>query len=336
MHFDTNYIVIDKDKKETSPSTNAICIMLAGGNHAAGVLLASIVYWSKYGRAKIPKFGGYWVANKRTWWMREACLSSDQFNRAINRLEQSSLIERCQYWFSNRNILHVRPTKKTMGFVQSAKTWKAAKEFYADLDLIHSPENGGNKHLSSVNMQKSNEIGIDATPSLAKPLISKDISNLPDNPNNKPTGAHAATPLCAATSGLENKQPDFGTKQKKKNSNLLPPALQDDCTTTKQVAAVWSEAMKKHFSAAVATGDVSPVMTPKDLGLLAQMIERLGSKYENPEVVARDILAYMIEQWLGLKLFGKPTFPGVAFASDHLGELLALVTTVYNEGTLST
>jgi hypothetical protein len=59
-------------KKETAPSPVARCIVLARGSHVTGVLLAAIVYWFKYARKTLPKSKGYWIANKRTWWMREA------------------------------------------------------------------------------------------------------------------------------------------------------------------------------------------------------------------------------------------------------------------------
>jgi hypothetical protein len=44
--------------KETNPSRLPLCVMLAEGKHMAGVLLERAVYWSQYGRAKIPHVEG--------------------------------------------------------------------------------------------------------------------------------------------------------------------------------------------------------------------------------------------------------------------------------------
>ena len=60
--------------KETRPNRLPLCIMLADGNHMAGVLLERIVYWGPHGNAVIPTADGKWIANDRRWWMQEARL----------------------------------------------------------------------------------------------------------------------------------------------------------------------------------------------------------------------------------------------------------------------
>lgn len=119
--------------KETTPSRLALCIMLAKGNHLTGAFLYSIVYWSQYGRAKIPHADGYWVANTRIWWCREICLTLRQYDRAVAKLATWGLIEKRQWWFGRRNILYIRPTSLTKDFLASAKSWAAAKELVLEI-----------------------------------------------------------------------------------------------------------------------------------------------------------------------------------------------------------
>ena len=103
--------------------------MLARGDHAAGVLLHKIHYWSQYSTAKIPGFEGTWRAKEKPWWMREGQLSPGQYDRAIAKLAKYELIEKRQHPFHGRPpITHVRPSKLTKDFLASATTWDVAYE----------------------------------------------------------------------------------------------------------------------------------------------------------------------------------------------------------------
>ena len=126
-------------KNDTDPHKLELCIMLARGDHAAGVLLHKIHYWSQYSTAKIPGIEGVWRAKERAWWMREAQLSSGQYDRAIAHLAKHELVEKCQYWFGGLNILHVRPSNKTRNFLASATTWDVALEVLAQMGVPCPP-----------------------------------------------------------------------------------------------------------------------------------------------------------------------------------------------------
>lgn len=119
--------------KETDPHKLQLCIMLARGDHMAGALLHVINYWSQYSKAKIPGVDGVWRAKERTWWMREGQLSTRQYDRSIAKLAVDGLIEKRQYPFAGRTILHVRPTSKTKSFLAAATTWNAALEVLAQM-----------------------------------------------------------------------------------------------------------------------------------------------------------------------------------------------------------
>jgi hypothetical protein len=117
--------------KDTNPNNVSICVLLARGDHAAGLLLDRINFWSDKGKAKIPGTEGHWCANDRPWWMREAQLSLRQYNLAAAKLVKLGLIEKRQYPFAGRNVLHVRPSTLTNDILASAKTWDMALEVLA-------------------------------------------------------------------------------------------------------------------------------------------------------------------------------------------------------------
>jgi hypothetical protein len=117
--------------KDTRPNTASICILLARGDHVAGVLLDRINFWSDKGKAEIPGTEGHWCANDRPWWMREAQLSLKQYNLAAAKLVKLGLIEKRQHPFAGRNILHLRPSDTTRDILASAKTWDMALEVLA-------------------------------------------------------------------------------------------------------------------------------------------------------------------------------------------------------------
>ncbi len=114
--------------KNTNPDKLDLCIMLSRGDHAAGVLLRKIHHWSQYSHAKIPGVEGEWRAKEKTWWMREAQMSSGQYNRNIADLLKYELIEKRQYWFGGPSITHVRLSKQTKNFLDAATTWDVALE----------------------------------------------------------------------------------------------------------------------------------------------------------------------------------------------------------------
>jgi hypothetical protein len=153
--------------------------MLARGNHMAGVLLHSILYWSKYGSAKIPGEEGKWTAHDREWWSREACLSLRQYDRAISRLMTWGLVEKRQFWFAGRNILHVRPTTLTTDWIALASTWQAAEEFldeaFAAAEL--QDEFTGHGKLGFPKQAISNGTAAYGNPSSPLPAMSNNMIN---------------------------------------------------------------------------------------------------------------------------------------------------------------
>jgi hypothetical protein len=76
----------------------------------AGVPLERAVHWIQYAKATIPGVEGEWIANMREWWMQEAQLSYDQFDRASRLLRKMGLIEKRQWWFASFGLqrLHKR------------------------------------------------------------------------------------------------------------------------------------------------------------------------------------------------------------------------------------
>ena len=125
--------------KDFKPSTMAICFILARGDRAAGSLLDRIHHWSKSGKIEIPGAEGVWLANTREWWMREAVLSLKQYKVAAARLVDLGLIEKRQYPFKGRDVLHVRPTILTNDILDAATTWATAIEVF-ELSGVPIPE----------------------------------------------------------------------------------------------------------------------------------------------------------------------------------------------------
>ena len=183
-----------KNTITTNPSRAVLCIMIAGHNHMAGVFLASIVHWAKYGRAVIPGAPGYWVANPRMWWMKECCLTASQYDRTICKLEKLGLIERRQWWFGGKNIHFLRSTEKTRSYIASATTWTAAEQFLGYPNTGSALEFGENEEPSSTEVTSSNDNIKSHEPGLVDEQISKHISNSLDNQTSKPTSAAPASP----------------------------------------------------------------------------------------------------------------------------------------------
>ena len=142
-------------KKPTNPNKLPLCIMLAGEDHLSGVLLERVLWWWQYAVVSIPKKPGVWIANKHEFWMRETRMSPDQLTRSLRRLEKNGLVERTQYWFRRVSILHLRPTQKTIEFLQAATTWPAANELIVGVQN-HATDTSKCAELSPANLTNSN------------------------------------------------------------------------------------------------------------------------------------------------------------------------------------
>src|SRR4051812_4256573 len=178
---------------ETTPSNIALCVKLAG-NHARGVLLFRIHHWIRYATIEIPNFEGVWIANPRSFWELEAQLSPSQCDRALAALEQAELIERRQYWFGRKNVLHVRPTETTCNFIAGAKTWKAAEEFFPGaIESSKSDDPSPSKSSNSDQIINSGQLGI------TKMQNSNNIGTLLPNKHTVLQSAQPAAPACSKT-----------------------------------------------------------------------------------------------------------------------------------------
>lgn len=149
-----------------NPNRLALCIALVGNDHRAGVLLERILFWYGYAKVKIPGKVGKWVANDHLFWMLDAQLSCDQLSRSLKLLDAKGLIERTQFWFGRRTILHVRPSTKTTAFLEAAKTWPAANELLEKLKSCPTKISAC-AEPSSANSPNSNEISKNAEPTSA-------------------------------------------------------------------------------------------------------------------------------------------------------------------------
>jgi len=298
-------------KSETTPSRIALCVKLAHSNHMAGILLYRIVFWKQYARAKIKGETGEWIANDRAWWMREAQLSSDQYDRTISKLKKWNLIESRQWWFGGRNILFVRPTKVTADYVTAAKTWQAADE-YVDDEMGHEVTISKSTDQSSANLLSSKEVSATAKPGSAMPLSSNNNENLQGFYKEGLHCAHPASPSCAKEPKFQKKEipgeDKITIKQAhfaKTNTIALPLAQLEKTPSTypslKQLIAIWAAATKDHYGNR-ACGSLSP----KEKGIMAELYYFLfgNAAYgdENLQSRAGDIIAYAIKHWSQLKM----------------------------------
>ncbi|MHC2795515.1 hypothetical protein ACVINZ_004527 [Mesorhizobium jarvisii] len=313
----------------THPSRLALCIILARSNHAMGVLLHSIVYWAKYGKAVIPKATGTWVANERSFWMQEARLSSDQYDRCIRSLHKWQLIEKRQWWFGGKNILHVRPSTATLDYLQSASTWEAANE------LAPATMHGSISKMAepgSAVLLKSNEVGNSAEPETVKPLNSKSVIHGSVIDGLKAlTGEHPATPAFA---GEEKSKASYG-----KGNNSMAAAqpagameLPEDYPmkpTIAEMREVWSKAVDKYYGDLFNDQPCCGSLSAKDIGQLALFLESLSSILTSQESQldftgsALDVLHYAVRCWgewtAGLWMAHKQKFPSPSFLYENLG-----------------
>jgi hypothetical protein len=280
--------------------------MLAGGNHMAGVLLARIMHWSRYGRAEIPGTSGFWIANDRAWWMREACLTADQYDRSMSKLAKWKLVERRQWWFGGRKILFVRPTDLTTAFVVASKTWPAAKELLPDLHAVGQSKVSETADQSSAEMLISNGVSNSAELGPAASLNSNYIENSHQNLTKKEKLTSA--PSCAGSAGISISAPGG-----------------DDKITHKALFDIWEGAIGKYHSDAVASGQLSCTLTPKEKGCIAEFFSRLdveaklsSGAHVNLRQYADHILTFCICNWTSLaKQTGGPPHPRACFLNDQ-------------------
>ncbi len=267
----------------TNPSPLSLCIKLARENHRAGVLLERIVHWSRYGRAEIPVTSGYWIANDRAWWRREACLSADQYDRSIRRLKEWQLVETKQWWWAGRLILHVRPTELTTDYLAAAKTWKAADELIADVTTSHQQQVSENADQSSAKTLISNADSKFAKAGSATMLNPNNITNEHLNHKDKENEQCApASPTCADVHAALN------SKSGQEEISL------------KSLYEMWETTAKKFHAEAIAAGKFSGTLTAKEKGYIVQGYFRLGdftTPYGEPidfRSDALDIIAFYV------------------------------------------
>ena len=321
-----------QNKSETTPSRIALCVKLANCNHMAGVLLYQIVFWKQYVHAKIPGVSGEWIANDREWWMREAQLSSDQYDRTILKLEKWNLIERRQWWFGRRNILFVRATKVASDYVMAATTWQAAAEFVGN----HAGQNEYLKISKSADQCSamaliSNGISTIAKPGSAMALSSNNSENLQDYYKEKLNGAHPASPSCAKETNFQKKEipgeDKIGIKQTHFAKNLpmaLPFAQLEKTGSTSpslnDLIAIWAAVTKDHYG-----NHACGSLNAKEMGIMAMLFHTLfgNAAYgdENLQSRSGDIIAYAIKHWSQLKM--DKLHPNLKCLIENLGAAIA-------------
>lgn len=283
-------------KSDTNPHKDALCVMLAAGNHPAGLLLLKIVYWKKYSTAKIPKVEGFWTARDRAWWAREAQLSAGQCDRAFALLHRSGLIERRQWWFGHRNVLFVRPTWKTLNFLAGATTWDAADFLMQQLSYIadtdHDAELGTNANPTSPGLVNSNEDLKAAKPS--SPVVANSKYLMHDLIHGE-DGLECVQPPTALYANKTVQKKCSGKDKIKKNKSITkkkipqpngdaPWKITNKPKTLEQVAAAWLDAMRKRYPEAGLPTSIWGI-SPGEIGALGSMLQSLGKLY-GPDGVA--------------------------------------------------
>jgi hypothetical protein len=326
--------------KETKPNRLALCVMLTHGDHMAGVLLERAVFWIQHARATIPGVGGEWIANVREWWMQEAQLSYDQNDRASRLLQRLELIEKRQWWFARRNILHVRPTARTLDFIACAQTWKAAREFFDDYSIdeqisdLAEPPDSEIAEAGSATKLNSNGCSKSTNPSSAEAPNSKYINNTHGKlyMGKKHSGALPASPPCAKTpKALKKEKPGKESKKKPVVTNAVSTKTKVEWVSTSapkhalpHLIAVWRAGMMKYFGHPAALSAMY-ALSAKEKGSLAETFQSLSEVSgpdgeENLQAHAADILVHAIREWGNfLKLNSKlPQCPTVALIRQKL------------------
>ena len=88
-------------------------IDIVGGDLAAAYILADIQYWcmedeNGNSRAKVERNGKHWFAQTREEWASRLRLNTKKFDIRIAQLEKLELIEKGNFKYDNRPIMHVR------------------------------------------------------------------------------------------------------------------------------------------------------------------------------------------------------------------------------------
>jgi hypothetical protein len=311
--------------KETKPNRLALCIMLTDRDHMAGVLLERAVHWIRFAKATIPGVEREWIANVREWWMQEAQLSYDQFDRASRLLRKMELIEKRQWWFARRNMLYLRPTQKTVDFIDAAQTWKAAQEFYEDYSVDEEisgfeeladsnfAEPPGNEIAEPSSATKLNPNGYSksANPNSAQAPNSKYINNTHGklHMGKKQSDGLPASPAAVKIPKAAQETPGKGYKKKPVVTNAISTKTKMEWASTSppeqslnHLIAVWQAGMMKVFGQPAALPAMY-ALSGKEKGSLAQIFERLGLMTKHNNVVvnfqphAADILVHGVRHW---------------------------------------
>lgn len=102
------------NEKWERPNLNALCRKLAGGDMAAGLLLAHILYVWRNRTHKLDRHGKHWLAHKREAWAEAAGLTFSEFrDRALPRVKRE-----CAAFL----------TVKAMGNGEQKKLWISVDE----------------------------------------------------------------------------------------------------------------------------------------------------------------------------------------------------------------
>jgi hypothetical protein len=256
-----------------TPDRLALCVLLAG-DHAGGVLLYKILYWAKYAKIVLPEAEGTWIANTHEFWRQNTVMTKRQCERAFAELAARALIEKRQWWFGGRNILHTRPSALTRDFLDAAKSWEAAKEL---LPYFHVTTENGKPGLPNLGLSNGDAIsGGPSTPKLATP---KDMKykqhSVGMKKEDKLPGATSASPPSAPET-LSNLETEFSGENIYADTSIKSTSLKD-------LAAKW--------------GQLSGVqMTFKDFGFLAEARETLAEFGVSENSMA--IVEFILINWV--------------------------------------
>jgi hypothetical protein len=301
-------------RNRTTPSRNALCVRLAAHDHLAGLFLVGILHWAKYGRAEISGVEGEWVANPRSWWRRECCLSSSQYDRSIAKLKKLGLVETRQWWFGHKNILYVRPTKVTLDYIASATTWVAAEQFLPDQHVVEIDD------PSLLALTISNENADVGNLGSTKLPISKDISNLSDNQTSNPQSAVPASPPCA-NGGKNHKKSPGENKDSNDGTSII---------NLKELENIWNTRVaKKYFGKGISNSAV-PELSAKGRGALALVEtyfaevadQRLTIAHGKYQSALELFLCYVIDHWSSIGAAQQPVQPDLGFVAAGIGPFL--------------
>jgi hypothetical protein len=261
--------------------------------------------------------------------MREAQLSSAQYDRSVRTLADLKLIERRQWWFGGRSILFVRPTATTLDFVTAAATWQAAYEFLEEENDYAS----ASTIPGSAGLLNPNGLSKPAKPGSAKKQNSKYIKTTHNNLTEEKelSGAHPASPACAQQPTAQAKEVVSG-KKKSGNVGSLKVAVANDGAgstvtpvTVKSLRNAWHSAMQKYYGGAVASSPDIFEFPPQEWSSLAQILQALKCVHspegeEDLQAQAVDILVHAIRAWNSfVKTGGKiPKYPSVTCIREKL------------------